>query len=483
MRRRALIQGIASLGAMSTLPAGVVAATQASGARLDSVDLEKLAKLVRGVIYVPGTPDYERLRRGFAAKVDLHPTAIVHALSSEDVAATVDFAQSNRLPLAVRGGGHSYAGYNSCDSGLVVDLSGLNRIVVDADLSTARVGGGTLSGAIEAQTAKSDRATVLGQCPSVGVGGFLLGGGVGPLMSRHGLGCDNVISAEVVLADGRIVTASQSDDPDLFWAIRGGGGNFGVATAFTVKLHPVTDVLAGYLEYGSADARDLLYIVRDLAAAAPAGMTLIAVLSRSGADGFSLSIQVCHVGEQAPGQAAVEGVLKSAALRSNGIKSQPYLDLERMVPSDIPPVHWENSGGFFEAFDDELVATLANAIAEGPGVYDELSFIHLHSAVTAIAQTATAFPMRRPGFAYGIASSWLPSTGASAAASWVDRTAGALSGFGEGAYVNVMGREGSDSVRRAYDANYSRLASIKARYDPQNLFSINQNIRPAAGPL
>jgi FAD/FMN-containing dehydrogenase len=190
-------------------------------------------------------------------------------------------------------------------------------------------------------------------------------------------------------------------------------------------------------------------------------------------------VQVCHAGEPAAGQRALASNLKSSLLASNGIKQQPYLALEQMVPFDIPPVHWENRGGFFPDLSDSVIKPLAAAISHGPGLYDELSFIMLHGAVTQMPLGATAFPMRTKGFAYGIASTWDPVTGSAEAAAWVDRTADALAGFGRGAYVNVMGREGPQKVRHAYDANYARLVAVKRKFDPSNLFSINQNIAPA----
>jgi FAD binding domain-containing protein/berberine-like enzyme len=478
MERRSFVRGLASFAAVGAVPCNSFATTLSRAVLNGNAPLSPLSKALHGAIYLPGHPEYEKLRHGFAAKVDHHPALIVHATDADDVVAAVKFAREQKLPLAIRGGGHSYAGYNSCDRGLVIDLSGLRNIAVHAERGIVRVGGGALSGVLEQETAKSGYATVLGQCPSVGVGGFLLGGGVGPLMSRYGLGCDNVLAAEVVLADGRVITASASEHPDLYWAIRGGGGNFGVVTTFTLKLHRVSEVLAGYLEYRSPNPTELLHVLRDLAAAAPDEMTLIATLTPAKGS-FALSVQVCHVGEEAAGQAALEPLLKSKLLSSNGVKRQPYLALEQMVPFDVPPVYWENRGGFFPALSDRVINLLAAAITRGPGIYDELSFIQLHGAVTRVPLSATAFPMRSNGFAYGIASTWLPATGAGQASNWVNQTADSLARFGRGVYVNVMGLEGPMSVRRAYDSNYARLATSKRKFDPSNLFSINQNIKPA----
>jgi hypothetical protein len=298
-------------------------------------------------------------------------------------------------------------------------------------------------------------------------------------MSKYGLGCDNVLSADIVLADGRPVIASPHDNPDLFWAVRGGGGNFGVVTAFTVALHPVSQVLGGYLTYVSGNASELLRILRDLAALATDDLTLIATLVPAREKRFTLSVQACYAGEIEAGEKLLAPLRHSRLLVSDTVKALPYLDLESQVPADIPPVHWENRGGFFPELNDRVIEVLSDAIATGPGLYDELSFIHLHGAVTRVPIHATAFPLRTEGFAYGIASSWKLSTGPDRSAAWVARTAANLAPFGHGAYVNVMDREDEVSVRKAYAENYQRLAKVKARYDPSNVFAINQNIKPA----
>src|SRR5580692_3414218 len=205
--------------------------------KLSVADITAFIGKLQGNVYRSGEPQYEKLRKGYASKFAAHPALVVHPVDVQDIQATLSFASSHHLPLAVRCGGHSYAGYSTCDGGLVLDMSGFRTMTIAADKSHARLGGGMLSGAVEIETAKVGTATVLGECPSVGVGGFLLGGGVGPLMSKYGLGCDNILAAELVLADGRLVKASAHENPELYWAIRGGGGNFGIVTEFEVALH------------------------------------------------------------------------------------------------------------------------------------------------------------------------------------------------------------------------------------------------------
>src|SRR5271154_2730397 len=297
-RRRFLWQGLCS-----SLPFLANASFPKLAAALpvskpSNTDAATFVRGLAGTAFRPGDPNYERLRKVYAAKYDAHPTLIVHAANLKDIQATLSFVTSNDLPLAVRCGGHSYAGYSTCEGGIVLDMSGFRRIAIGGDKMSARVGGGALCGAVEIETAKAGVATALGQCPSVGVGGFLLGGGVGPLMSKYGLGCDNVVAADLVLADGRQVRASAHENPDLYWAIRGGGGNFGVVTAFEVALHPVSEVFAGHIILSSADGRELLRALRDFAPSSPDELTLIAGMGPDSGRKLNLSIQACYIGER-----------------------------------------------------------------------------------------------------------------------------------------------------------------------------------------
>lgn len=473
MKRRTFIEAAAASLAIPFWPS--LAATFAPA----DTAATRLGKLVRGRIFVPGFEEYERKRHGFAADVDLHPAIVVQPLSAGDVSVIVRFARQNRLPLAVRCGGHSYAGYNSCDGGIIIDLSGLNAIELSADQQTVRVGGGVLSGHIEEATAEIGRAASLGQCPGVGVGGFVLGGGVGPLMSRCGLGCDNLVAAEVVLADGRVVAASERQHTDLFWAIRGGGGNFGVVTRFVLKLHKVSTVLGGYLTYRSSSPSDLLAILRDLSAAAPADQTLIATLAPERDNAFSLSVQVCDAGDVATGEHALAPFRKLPSLVSDTVIVQPYIALEKQVPFEIGAMRRENRGGFFPELSAGVIAELSRAVATAPDRDGDIALIHLHGAVTRLAEDATAFPLRTRGFAHNVAARWSPAGGQARAAAWVRDTAAALQPFGKGAYVNVMGRENEAAVRAAYVGNYPRLVAAKRKYDPTNMFAVNQNIPSA----
>jgi FAD binding domain/Berberine and berberine like len=441
-------------------------------------DLTAFARGLTGTVFRPGDPKYEQLRKVYAAKFAAHPALVVHPANPQDIQATLSFASSHHLPLAIRCGGHSYAGYSTCDGGFVLDLSGFRTMTIAADKSHARLGGGMLSGAVEIETAKVGAATVLGECPSVGVGGFLLGGGVGPLMGRYGLGCDNVLAAEMILADGRLVRASANENPDLYWAIRGGGGNFGVVTEFEVALHPVSKVLAGIITLESEDPRQFLRAFRDFIPTVPDELTLIAIMSAEPGHKPQIDIEACYVGDPTAGEKVLAPLRHHPGVVHDTVQVRPYLELEQMTPAVIPPSYEEHCSGFFAELNDQRIELFAHAFSSAPFPV-ECFFVHLHGAVTRVPVAATAFPLRRTGITFDVAAGWKPPNGQRAASEWIEALKAKLPVDQDGNYVNVMEREGESSVRRAYGANYARFQHLKVRYDPHNLFSLNQNIRPA----
>jgi hypothetical protein len=441
-------------------------------------DLTAFARGLTGKVFRPGDPTYEQLRKVYAAKFAAHPALVVHPANPRDIQATVNFASANHLPLAIRCGGHSYAGYSTCDGGLVLDMSGFRSTTIAADKSHARLGGGMLCGAVEIETAKAGVATVLGQCPSVGVGGFLLGGGVGPLMGKYGLGCDNILAAELVLADGRPVRASAHENPDLYWAIRGGGGNFGIVTAFEVALHPVSKVFAGMITLESEDPRHFLRAFSDFLPTVPDELTLIALMSAEPGHKPQIDIEACYVGDPTEGEKVLAPLRHHPGVVHDTVQIRPYLELEQMTPAVIPPSYEEHCSGFFAELNEQRIEIFAHAFSTAPFPV-ECFFVHLHGAVTRVPVAATAFPLRRTGITFDVAAGWNPPDGQRAASAWIEPLKTRLPVDEDGNYVNVMEREGESSVRRAYGANYARLQQLKARYDPHNLLSLNQNIRPA----
>jgi FAD/FMN-containing dehydrogenase len=281
-----------------------------------------------------------------------------------------------------------------------------------------------------------------------------------------------------VLADGRLVKASAQDNPDLYWAIRGGGGNFGIVTAFEVALHPVSKVFAGNITLESPDPREFLRAFREFISTAPTELTLIALMSAEPSRKPRITIQACYAGDPTEGEKVMAPLRHHPALVDDTVRLRPYLELEQMVPADIPPSYEEHCGGFFSEFDDRKIEFLANALSSAPFPVD-CFLVHLHGAVTRVPVTATPFPLRVDGIAWDVAAYWKHPGGQRVARNWIDALSVQLP-IGElGAYVNVMDREGESAVRRAYATNYARLQQLKTRYDPRNLFSLNQNIRPA----
>jgi FAD/FMN-containing dehydrogenase len=481
MNRRSFVwHGFCSAALSVARPSRAQAFAPTASASLSDAAVAAFARTLSGKVYRSGDPRYEQLRKVYAAKVDQHPALVVHAADAADVSAAVAFADKNKLPFAVRCGGHSYAGYSTCEEGLLLDMSGFRDLTFGLNNDSTRFGGGMLSGAVETATAKLGRAAVLGQCPSVGVGGYLLGGGVSPLMSKYGLGCDNVLAADLVLANGQQATASAHQNQDLYWAIRGGGGNFGVVTAFEVALHPVSEVFSGHVLLRSSDASELMRALRDFAPSAPDELTLIADMDADTDRKLNLSIQACYLGERAAAERVLLPLRRHKTVVRDTLKSMRYLDLEQQVPLLIPPSYTENRGGFCSDLDDRIIGVLADAAANAPGTF-EYTFVHLHGAPTRVPLNATAFPLRSVGFAYGITAEWAPAVGPHKATAWVEALSEKLKADAHGNYVNVMDREDESSVRRAYGTNYTRLCELKERYDPKNLFASNQNIVPVRG--
>ncbi|QCB55616.1 FAD-binding oxidoreductase [Sphingopyxis sp. PAMC25046] len=442
----------------------------------ESGGLANFERRFAGTVFRPDTSDYARLSKIYQARATARPALFAHCTSADDVRRAVLAAREAAAPLSVRCGGHSYAGHSLNDGGVVLDLSGLRSIEIAADGGSATVGGGTLAGMIDRATAAKGRATTLGQCPTVGIGGLALGGGVGPLMGRLGLTCDNLLSAQIVLADGRVVTASEEADGDLFWAIRGGGGNFGVATRLTFRLHPVTLVTGGFVTLRSADPRAMLHLYADLCAAAPDDLVMLGMLVPDDEGRPLLMIQVCHLGSPEQAAADIAPLVASPYVIENGVGRLPYADLQTQGPPEMPLLPSTNRAGFRAAFDEVAIDTLARALAEAPGPYMH-GLVPLHGAVTATEQSKTAFPLRERGIAYGLTSIIAGPESLSPTRAWIAELNDSLRGSGPGAYVNVMGDEGAEAVKFAYGDNFTRLLALKNRYDPANIFRNNQNIR------
>ena len=451
-----------------------------NAARSAVAGLDRLAASLPGGLHLPGTPQYDRLRRIYAARYDFHPAAMAHCTSPDDVRATVGFARRHRLPLAVRCGGHSYAGYGLADGGVTLDLSGLNEVSVDTASASVRVGGGALVGAVDRATAAAECAAVMGECPSVGVGGLATGGGIGLLMGKHGLACDNLLSAQMVLADGRHVTASARENADLFWAIRGGGGNFGVVTEFTFRTHPVATVLGGDIIFRVDDPAALMHGLRDFFPSMPDELTVFCIFTNDEHGKRILVVQLCYCGDPDAGARVLGPLRQAGAVIADTVQPQSYFALQSATPAEIPPSNEENRSIFVPALDDAVIHDISEAVSAS-SADSSLWLIPLHGAVVRVPAEATAFSARSPGILVNVTGAWTQPSDQARAVAWTVDLAGKLEphGRGRGNYVNIMGRENAAAVRAAYGPNYARLARLKRKVDPSNLFSLNQNILPA----
>jgi len=439
-----------------------------------AVSVEGLASAVKGRVVEPSTPDYDDSRALYNAMIDKRPAAIAYCLDEADVAAAVRYATEHGLPIAVRCGGHNGGGLGSIDDGLVIDLSKLNEVTVDPGARMARVGGGSTLNKV-------------GISGTTGVGGLTLGGGVGHLTRAFGLTIDNLVGATVVLADGSIVQTDAEREPDLFWALRGGGGNFGVVTSFSFRCHPVTTVLAGPVLYNLDQAAELLTWYRDFLPTLPDEVSgFFAFLSVPPAPPFPEELHLRKVCGVAWTQAGEE---ESDALREARSFGTPLLDGIAPLPLPMwnsafdalypPGDQWYWRGEFIREIPDEAIAVHAE---HGPAMPTWKSTMHLYAidgAAGRVGNDETAWSYRDAVWAGVFAGVDPDPANANAIRDWSRSYSDAIKPYALGGGYSNFAMDEPDRVRGMYGANYDRLARIKAQYDPDNVFRVNQNIAPA----
>jgi FAD/FMN-containing dehydrogenase len=442
--------------------------------------LERLASLVKGPVLAAGDAAYEESRRVFNAMIDRRPAAILRCSCAEDVAHGVTAAREYDLPLSVKGGGHSVAGNAVCEDGLMLDMSSMKRISVDPGRDLAVAEAGLTLGEFDGATSRHGLATTLGVVSMTGIAGLTLGGGIGWLNGKHGLACDNVLSMDVVTADGQLRTVNADQHQDLFWAMRGGGGNFGVVVSFTYRLHPVNMVLAGPISYPPARAADALRLYYQVAASAPDSLATSASVARGGDAEPCLSVVVCWSGPVDEGQRVLRPLREFGPPTTDDVGLIPYRQLQSRSDAGFPPGrlhYWKAS--FLADLPDEAIDTVLRFSATAPSPYTEIGMQQITGAASRIAPAATAFAHRGRLYDFLILSQWDDPSDSPDNMRWTRELFDAMSPHFRGVYVNNLGEEGSDRVRDAYGINYHRLADVKAAYDPDNLFRLNQNIRPA----
>jgi FAD/FMN-containing dehydrogenase len=456
---------------------------------------------VHATISLPGVADvvtpqdaaYEEARRIWNGLIDRRPALIARPADAEEVARAIAYARAEGLAVAVRCGGHSIPGHSSVDGGLVVDLSAhLGGAVVEPGTRRVRVGGGSLLGALDRATQAHGLVVPSGHVSHTGVGGLTLGGGTGWLMRRYGLTIDSLRSAEVVTADGEIVRASEDEQPDLFWALRGGGGNFGVVTEFELEAHPLgTEVVAGMLVYPLAQAREVLGFVRDWMETAPDELTSFPVFVTappqppfpSELHGTPvLAVGVAYAGAIDEGMRALEPLKRFAAPSLDLAGPMPYLALQTMLDASVPHgLHNYNRAEWLYDLTDGAITILVEHVERISSPRSQVILARMGGAVARVASDATAFPHRQARNLLWIVSAWRPDDDAAPHLRWAHEISAAMKPFAAGGvYVNALGDEPADRVRSAFGSNWQRLTEIKQKYDPDNVFRHNANIPPAA---
>ena len=449
---------------------------------LDQASITDLSARFSGVLLRPGQSGYDEVRRVHNGMIDRRPALIAGCVGNADIVDAVNFARTHGLELAVRGGGHNVAGRAVCDDGLMLDMSLMKGIHVDPVRRTARAQGGVTWREFNRETQAHGLATTGGVISTTGIAGLTLGGGLGWLMAKHGLAMDNLVSAEVVTASGDILRTSKDENADLFWGLQGGGGNFGAVSWLEYRLHPVGTVTSGLIAHPFDRARDVLKFFRAITSGLPDDLTIFGGLLHA-PDGAQIAvIIVCHCGPLAEAEAALQPIKKFGTPILDSVGPTSYEETNRMLDAGFPRGalnYWKSN--FMRELSDQAIDTLISQFAACPSPMSGLLLEHIHGAATRVGVSETAFPHRREGYNFLVVSEWLDPVDNASNIAWARESYDAMRpSFTAGRYVNYLGDDdGEDAVAAAYGPNYQRLRTLKAKYDPTNLFHLNQNIRPA----
>lgn len=457
------------------------ASTGKENAVINETDIQEFKAQLRGELTQRGEPGYDEARKVFNGMIDKRPALIVRCAGVADVIAAVNFAREAQLSTAIRGGGHGVVGNAVCDDGIVIDLSAMRSVHVDLKNQTARAEGGATWGDFDHETQAFGLATTGGIVPTTGIAGLTLGGGIGYLNRKYGLACDNLLSADVVTADGQLLRASAEDHEDLFWGLRGGGGNFGVVTSFQYRLHRVGPVLGGEIVYPLDQAKKVLRFYRDWSTAAPDEVRADATLL-SGPEGPALDVIVCYCGALEEGEKVLRPLRSCGAPIADTVAPVPYATVQNLLTPVFQPglLHYWKSG-FVRALSDDAIDAIVDFFTGAvPGFFAAIAIEHLGGAVGRVPPENSAFGHRAAQHSLLVLRMWQDPADSAVNIDWTRRCYQTAEPFLEnGVYVNYLGDEGESRVLAAYGANYERLATIKKKYDPTNFFCLNQNIKPA----
>jgi len=458
---------------------------------MSGVSTDQLRGRIRGQLIQPSDEAYDQARRVYNAMIDKRPGLIVVCADVADVIAAIDYARENRMLVAIRGGGHNGGGLGTCDGGIVIDLSRMKGVRVDPTAHTARVGGGCTWGEVDHATHAFGMAVPTGTISTTGVGGLTLGGGIGHLSRKHGLTIDNLLSADVVLADGRLVVASSDRNEDLYWALRGGGGNFGVVTSFLFRLQPVKTVYAGPTFWPLEQADGVMKLYREFISDAPEDIGgFFAFLTVPPAPMFPehlhgrkvCGIVWCCTGSVSEAEKTLKPVRQFGKPVFDHVGTMPHPVLQSLFDPLYPPgLQWYWKADFVKELSDKAVELHVEHASRLPTMHSTTHLYPVNGAVQRIGRSETAFSYRDVTWAEVIVGVDPDPANKDRITAWAKEYWDALHPYSAGgAYVNFMMEEGQDRVRATYRDNYQRLAMVKKKYDPTNFFRVNQNIHPAS---
>ena len=446
---------------------------------LDRPVLGELQSKVHGKVILPEQPEYDSARKIWNGMIDRYPAVIVRCSDASDVVEAIRFARSHDLVISVRGGGHGFPGYATVDDGIVIDLSFMKDILVDPQRQTALVSAGLTLGEFMQATQVYGLATTTGTASDTGVAGLTLGGGLGYLMSKYGLACDNVISYEMVTADGEIVQASAVENTDLYWGLRGGGGNFGIVTKFEFQLHPVTTVLSGLLFHPMAKAREVLRFYRDFAEQSPDELTVYSAMLTS-PDGHPVVAMIpCFFGDLKEGEHIMEPLRKFGPPVGDTVRPMSYSEVVHLIDEITPRgrMYYAKSRTL-PKLPDSAIDLMAEAGESMTTPFCQVLNQYIHGAAARVAPGDTAFVARGESYMPIFVAAW-ENGPAEPHIEWARKNWAAFKPFSiEAGYVNFMSADGPNQVALTYGSNYARLLELKRRYDPDNIFRMNANIQP-----
>jgi hypothetical protein len=448
--------------------------------KLDQQIVSELKEKLTGALLQPGDPGYDEARKVWNGMIDRQPALIVRCQNSDDVIYAVNCAREHRLLLSVKAGGHNVTGNAVCDGGIMVDLSLMRSVKVNAEQKIAEVEPGATWGDFDAATQKHGLATTGGLVSTTGVAGLTLGGGVGWLVRKHGLSCDNLIEADIVTARGVLLKTSATEHQELFWGIRGGGGNFGIVTSMKFRLHQVHTVLGGMIIHSRDKAKEVLQFHREFMKTAPEELTLYTGLITS-PDGIPVVAMVgCYTGDLEQGEAVLKPLRAFGSPIADLIAPIPYPQMQTLLDAAVPHGHryyWKSN--FLEDLSDEAIDVIVAYAAAVPSAFSAILVEYYGGASNREPAGGTAFPHRLSQFDLVIISNWTDRLEDEKNISWTRKFWEAIQPYSSHrVYVNVLGVEGEDRVKEAYGKSYPRLAALKRQYDPSNLFRLNQNIPP-----